>query len=180
MIYVALLRGINLAGRNSVPMAKLRGMFERLGFAQAQTLLQSGNVVFVSHGTPAPKLEQFLEDAVLKRFKFPVQCFVRSAADLKKVISGNPYRREAKDFPSYLHVFFFKTAPTGEDVARLRASIPGRETISIERKVAYIMYPEGMGRSKLSSTIVERILRTRGTARNWNTVTKLMAVAERL
>ena len=180
MVYIGLLRGINVVGRNRVAMAELRAMFVRLGFAGAQSLLQSGNVVFNAAGTTAPKLELFLESETHKRFRFPVRYFVRSAADLKRVIRRNPFPHEAKQDASRLIVFFFRIAPTLEAAQRLRAAIQGPETFRVDGKTAYVYYPDGQGRSKVGSTVVERFLGTAGTGRNWNTVTKLMAIAERL
>ena len=180
MVYIALLRGINVVGRNRIAMAELRAMFVQLGFAGAQSLLQSGNVVFSATGTTAPKLEQFLESETHKRFKFPVRYFVRTATDLKRIIGRNPFPREAKQDASRLIVFFFRTAPAQEAAQRLRAAIQGPETFRVDGKAAYVYYPDGQGRSKVGSTVVERFLGSSGTGRNWNTVTKLMAIAERI
>jgi len=180
MVYIALLRGINLAGRNQVAMVQLGRMFQRLGFSDARTMLQSGNVVFSASGKTAPQLEALLESETQKRFKLVVKCFVRTAKHLKAVIRSNPFGREAREAPSYLHVFFFKATPSPQDIEQLRKAIPGRETINVDGKTAYVMYPEGMGRSKLGSSVIERHLKTSATARNWNTITKLVGIAEQM
>ncbi|MBV9972388.1 MAG: DUF1697 domain-containing protein [Candidatus Eremiobacteraeota bacterium] len=180
VIYIALLRGINLAGRNMVSMAELRAMFERVGFPNARSLLQSGNVVFSCTGTTTAKLERFLEAETHNCFNLPVQYYVRTMTDLKKALRANPFKREAMHAPSYLYLFFLKDAPTPDSVRKLRAAIPADESVKVNGKVAYVRYPEGMGRSKLGSTVIERRLETRATARNWNTVSKLVRLAEEL
>jgi uncharacterized protein (DUF1697 family) len=103
--------------------------------------------------------------------------FVRTAAEWAKVVAGNPFPEEAERDPGHLVVMFLKATPEANDVAALQAAIPGRETVRAEGKHAYIIYPDGIGRSKLTIDLIERKLGTRGTGRNWNTVLKLAALA---
>ena len=173
-IQIALLRGINVGGKALVPMAELRALFAELGFADARTLLQSGNVVFEA---PDPRrsaaLEQKLETSAAKRFGRPIDFFVRSANEWAGVIGKNPFPAEAKRDPSHLVLMAFKDAPSAAAVNALEAAIKGRETINAAGRHAYVVYPDGIGRSKLTNALIEKTLGTRGTGRNWNTVLKL-------
>jgi uncharacterized protein (DUF1697 family) len=170
-ICVALLRAINVGGR-SMSMAGLREMLAELGLKDGRTLLQSGNAVFESAKTPAA-LEALLEKAAAKRFGLTTAFFVRTAREWDAVLAANPFPREAVDDPSHLLVMPLKEAPKKAAVEALRAAIRGRERVAVEGRCAYLVYPDGIGQSKLTNTVIERHLGTPGTARNWNTAQKL-------
>lgn len=175
--YIALLRGINVGGHNAVAMPKLRDLFSDLGFAGAKTLLQSGNVVFQGNGQTSDALEQLLETQTARRLGVSADYLIRTAAEWTKIIAANPFPKEAKADPSHLLVMFLKTAATPSSVKELQASIKGPEIIRARGKHLYIVYPAGIGRSKLTGSLIEKKLACRGTARNWNTVLKLLALA---
>jgi len=175
---IALLRAVNLAGVNVVGMADLREFMTSLGLENVTTLLQSGNVVFRSDAA-ADRLEQQLERASEKRFGARIEFFVRTAAEWKAMIAANPFPQEAKADPAHLIAGVLKTAPTAAMVKALQEAIKGREVVRAKGRCAYIVYPDGIGRSKLTSALIEKTLGTRGTGRNWNTVLKLAALAER-
>jgi uncharacterized protein (DUF1697 family) len=174
-MHAALLRAINLAGKNQVAMADLRALFERLGFPEARTLLQSGNVVFESAGKTAAKLEKLLEEATGSGLGVRTDFFVRSAPEWKEIMARNPFPVEARKDPSRLIVLLLKEAPDGADVKAVQKAIRGPEVIRAYDRQAYIIYPDGMGRSKLTPAVLEKGLGTRGTARNWNTVLRIDA-----
>jgi uncharacterized protein (DUF1697 family) len=174
--HLALLRAVNLAGHNKVGMADLRALLVGLGFADARTVLQSGNVVF-SGGTRAPgQLERLLEDAARERLGLDTAFFVRTAKEWRAVVAGNPFPAEAKTDPAHLVVVFLKDAPAARAVAALQRAIVGREVVQARGRQAYAVYPDGIGRSRLTSAVIEKHLGTAGTARNWNTVLKLAAL----
>jgi uncharacterized protein (DUF1697 family) len=175
--HVALLRAINVGGRNLVGMTELRALVEKLGFEDGRTLLQSGNLVFAGDGRPTAELEALLEGATKKRFGVETDYFVRTAAEWDAVVAGNPFPAEAKRDPAHLLVLFMKDAPTRAAVSALEAAIVGREVVRARGKHLYMVYPDGVGRSKLTNVLVEKKLGTRGTGRNWNTVLKLAALA---
>jgi len=174
--YLALLRGINVGGHKMVAMADLRALAARVGAEDAQTILQSGNLVFRAPKKAAAHWERVLEAETAQRLALETQYFVRTAEEWRDVIARNPYPKEAERDPGRLIVLFMKDAPTPVDVSALRAAIKGRETITADGRHAYIIYPDGMGTSKLTLTVLESKLRTRGTARNWNTVLRLGAL----
>jgi len=176
--YIALLRGINVGGKNIIAMAALRAMFEALEFANARTLLQSGNVLFDAPARKTAELETFLETETKKRLKAEPEYFVRTAQEWNEVLAHNPFPREAKADPARLHVMALKTEPSAAELKALQAAIKGRETVGLWKRQAYVYFPDGAGNSKLTPRLLESKLGTRATGRNWNTAQKLLALAE--
>ena len=170
--YVALLRAVNVGG-TVVRMEALRGHLESLGLTSVTTLLQSGNVVFQATQTTSRALEELLERTTASALGVETTYFVRSAAEWGRLAAANPFREEAERDPAHLHVSVLKTAPPDGSWARLEAAIVGRERVRAGDRAAYIVYPDGSGTSKFTLGVIERTLGTRGTNRNWNTVTKL-------
>jgi uncharacterized protein (DUF1697 family) len=175
---IALLRAVNVAGHGGVAMASLRAFFNDLGFAGARTLLQSGNVVFDGDSGGAT-LEQRLESEAAKRLGLRTIFFVRSAAEWEGLIAVNPFPDEAERDPSHLIVMCLKATPTKAAVAALQAAIKGPELVRAGRRHVYITYPAGIGKSRLTAAVIEKALGSAGTARNWNTVKKLVDLAKR-
>jgi uncharacterized protein (DUF1697 family) len=155
-------------------------LFEALGFTEVQSLLQSGNVVFQSTGKKGPALERLLEIETAKRFGITIDYLVRSEKEIRTIIERNPFVKEAQDDPSHLLIMFLKTAAKPTEVNALQTAIPGREIVHADGKQLYAVYPDGIGRSKLTNTLIEKRLGVRGTARNWNTLLKLAAMMENL
>jgi uncharacterized protein (DUF1697 family) len=176
--YIALLRAVNLAGRNKVGMGDLRELVTGLGFADPKTLLQSGNVVFSGRARSGAALESALEKAASSQLGVTTDVFVRTAEEWKKIIAANPFTREANAEPGYVLMMSLKEAPDRKAVSALTGAIPGREVLRVKGRHAYVVYPDGVGRSKLTMALIEKKLGTRGTARNWNTVLKLAAAAK--
>jgi uncharacterized protein (DUF1697 family) len=175
---IALLRAVNVAGHGGVAMASLRAFFNDLGFAGARTLLQSGNVVFDGDSAGAA-LELRLESEAAKRLGLRTIFFVRSAAEWEGLIAVNPFPDEAERDPSHLIVMCLKATPTKAAVAALQAAIKGPELVRAGRRHVYITYPAGIGKSRLTAAVIEKALGSAGTARNWNTVKKLVDLAKR-
>lgn len=165
--FVAFLRGINVGGNKLVPMAELRTLFERLGFSDVRTLLQSGNVVFTASGSTA--LERKCQTEFSKCFGFSSDFVVRSAAEFTKIIASNPFPKEAKKDPGHLLVMFLREPASASGFSAFLKKHSGPEVIRHKNKELYIYYPEGVGRSKLKIPF-------NGTARNWNTVLKVDAL----
>ncbi len=177
-IHVALLRGINVGGHNKIAMSMLRELFGELGFTGVKSLLQSGNLVFRSDQLAGAALERLLERETAKRLKVSADYVARSADEWNKIIARNPFPKEAKRDPSHLLVMFLKSATPTKNEDVLRAAIKGPEIIRCDGKQLYAVYPAGIGRSKLTGSLIEQKLGTRGTARNWNTVLKLASLCE--
>jgi uncharacterized protein (DUF1697 family) len=175
--YIALLRAVNVAGHNMVAIADLRALLTSLDLHRVQTLLQSGNVVFQSEGRTSAELERFLESAAANRLGVTTDIVVHTAKEWKSLIDANPFSKEAGQDPAHLLAYVLKGAPSRSSVKALQEAISGREVVRARGRCAYIVYPDGIGRSRLTSAVIEKHLGTRGTGRNWNTVLKLQALA---
>jgi uncharacterized protein (DUF1697 family) len=175
---IALWRAVNVGGRNRVAMSDLRACLAELGCTQPRTLLQSGNAVFGSTLTPAA-LESGLEAAAQTRFGFQVAVLVRSAREWAAIIAANPFRREAADDPGRVLVMCLKTRASDAAASTLARAIKGRESVHVAGRHLYLVYPDGIGKSTLTTRVIETALGTAGTARNWNTVLKLRALLDR-
>jgi uncharacterized protein (DUF1697 family) len=177
-IHIALLRAVNVGGR-VLPMADLRAMLEDLGYENPRTLLQSGNAVFAVKTKASPgALEAKLEAEAQRRFGMPIAFMLRTAAEWGAIIAGNPFPAAAKNDPGHLIVMALKGPPAATAVKALRDGYKGPETFHVIGRDAYLIYPEGMGRSKLTNALIERKLGVACTARNWNTALKLAALVQ--
>jgi uncharacterized protein (DUF1697 family) len=175
--YVALLRGINVGGNKRVGMSDLRDLLARLGFVDARSLLASGNLVFRGDATPIEKLEGRLEAEARKRLGLEADFLVRTPEEWRRVVARNPFPDEAERDPGHLLVLFLKKSPAAAAIRGLQSLIPGREVFRADGRHAYMVYPDGVGPSRFTHTLIERTLGIRGTARNWNTVRKLEELA---
>jgi len=171
--YAALFRAVNLAGRNKLSMTDLRRLLTDVGVTDARTLLQSGNAVFRSASRSPGELERLLETEAEKRLGLRTDVFVRDGAELDAVIKGNPFADEARRDPGHLVVLFLKRAPAASNVKALQAAIKDREIVRAHGRHAYIVYPDGIGRSRLTGALIGKYIEGPGTSRNWNTVLKL-------
>ena len=170
--HLALLRGVNVGGNKGVPMAALKAVAEGLSLGRPRTLLQSGNLVFSSEGLVPAEIERRLEAAIAAQIGVTTEVCVRSAAAWRRVVKANPFPDPAKTDPAHLLLVAFKTPPRPGAPAVLAAAYGGPEQVRLAEGHAYILYPEGVGRSKLTPALLGRHL-GQGTARNWNTVLKL-------
>ena len=173
--YIAFLRGINVGGNKLVSMAKLRELLEGLGYAGVTTLLQSGNVVFTAGKKPAGVVKE-IEAAILEEFGFEVKVIVRTKEELEGVIERNPFSDAERDPSRFLVTFLSGVA----DPAKL-AHIDPKAYLPDEFRVVgseiYARFPNGVGTSKLAAALGSLKIGVTPTARNWNTVKKLLALA---
>jgi len=176
-IHLALLRGVNVGGHKQISMADLRDLLTQLGLADVRSVLQSGNLVFGATGRTSAQLERLLETEAEKRLALKTDFFVRTAKEWQGVVAHNPFRKEAARDPGHLVVMFLKHASSATGVEALQQAIKGREVVAAGSKHLYIVYPDGIGRSRLTNAVIDKQLGTRGTGRNWNTVLKLAALA---
>ena len=176
-VFIALLRGVNVGGHRKIAMADLRAMLEGLGFAEARSLLNSGNLVFRGEREGGRALEGLLEREAAERLDLHTDFLVRTADEWSEIIASNPFPDEAARDPGHLVVMALKEGPSEAAVTALRAAIKGDEVVRVAGETAYITYPDGIGRSKLTNARIEDGLGVRGTARNWNTVRKLDELA---
>jgi uncharacterized protein (DUF1697 family) len=174
---LAFLRAVNVGRTSKIAMADLRAWLTKLGFVNAQTLLQSGNLVLRGGSLTGAALEQHFKREAEKLLGLQTDFFVRTAKEWEEVIAHNPFHEAAKNDASHLLVAVLKSAPTASQVKALETAIKGRERVRTYGRHAYIVYPDGIGTSKLTLPVIERHLGTRGTCRNWNTTLKMAALA---
>jgi uncharacterized protein (DUF1697 family) len=172
-LVVALLRGINVGGRARLSMTELRSMLADLGLRDVETYLQSGNVVLESGDRAVIGLGRVIESAIAETFGLQVRVILREREDLVAVTLSHPFLDNEAD-PSRIHVVFLETTPDPDRVGALDPDRSPPDQFEVIGSEVYLRYPNGQGRSKLSLDYFERVLGVAGTARNWNTVTKLL------
>lgn len=170
--YIALLRGINFGGHNTLPMKDLSALLTDMGLRDVQTYIQSGNAVFRSAAKDRAALAAKISAAIKARFGFGPQVWLLDAAELREAMSNNPYP-EAVTVPASLHLLFLAEVPSRPDLKGLKALCTGTERFTLKDKVFYLHAPDGVGRSRLVAH-TEKLLGVAATGRNWNTVRKLV------
>ena len=178
-VIICMLRGVNVGGHNKIGMDALREICVALKLRNPQTYIQSGNVVFATAGPGLTRLAARIESAIEKRFGFRPSVILRTASELREVVARNPFCDCPGLEPAKLAVSFLADAPKAEVRARVPAIQVGPEELRLHGRELYIYFPDGMGRSKLPP-VLDRTLKITATARNWNTVNKLLAMAEEL
>jgi uncharacterized protein (DUF1697 family) len=174
-VHVALLRGINLAGKRRVAMAQLRELLTERGYEDVRTHLQSGNVVLRAPAR-APQLERELAAAIEAEFGFTVPVVVRSAAQLAAIIAEDPFRDVVTE-PKLYQITFLTDRPAAGTEARLQAIAAGAERVAVRGREVYTWHPDGIGRSKLGAALGAAAKGRVATTRNFRTVCALAELA---
>ena len=174
--YVALLRGVNVGGRNKLPMADLRDIFAEAGCAAVQTYIQSGNVVFEATQDLAERVPEIVTLVIRRRFDIETAVIVRSREELRQVADSNPF--DTSGDPRLLHVAFLQDAPGAEAVARLDPERSPPDAFAVRGRNVYLHYPNGVARSKLTNEYLAAQLQTVSTTRNWRTVLTLLEMVD--
>jgi uncharacterized protein (DUF1697 family) len=179
-VIISMLRGVNVGGHNKIKMEALRALYESLKLRDAQTYVQSGNVIFRSDERDMARLAKRIEDGIERKFAFRPNVILRRAAEIRDVIARNPFAKRRGIEPGKLLVSFLASDPGEEGREKLRQMKCDPEELRIEGREIYIYFPNGMGRSKLPWAGLDKILKTSATGRNWNSVTKMLEMAEKL
>jgi uncharacterized protein (DUF1697 family) len=173
--YIALLRGINVGGRNKLPMADLRELLQELGLQQARTYIQSGNVAFESDRDDLPQLSEEISASINGRFGFEPAVLLMTDETLQTAAEANPFP-EAISEPKKLHLYFMAAAPPEPDLQAMQDLAQDGEQFALKDRIFYFYAPEGIGRSKLAAKI-EKLLGVPATARNWRSVDSILELA---
>jgi len=176
--YIALLRGINMVGNNSIRMADLCSLCATIGWCDVQHYIQSGNLVFSSHATTSV-LEKELEHAVQKQFGHSIAVIVRAAADWPAYVKSNPFKAASKKEPHRVMLGLSKAPPKPDAVKLLRERAASGERIALVGDALWIYFKEGVGPSKLTPALFTRFVGSPITLRNWRTVLKLQELAKK-
>jgi uncharacterized protein (DUF1697 family) len=179
-VIISMLRGVNVGGHNKIKMDALRALYESLKLRNAQTYVQSGNVIFKTDERDIARLTKRIEDGIERKFGFRPDVIVRTAAEMRDVIARNPFAKRRGIEPGKLLVSFLASDPGEEAREKVRQMKCDPEELRIEERELYIYFPNGSGRSKLSLAKLEKVLKTPITGRNWNSVTKMLEMAEGL
>jgi uncharacterized protein (DUF1697 family) len=179
-VIVSMLRGVNVGPHNRVKMEALRALYESLKLRGAQSYVQSGNIVFKTDEKDLVKLAKKIETAIVKKFGFQTNVIFRSGAELRDIVARNPFARRRGMEPGKLLVTFLDGDPGEEARVKVRAIQCAPDELFIDGREAYIYFPNGMGRPTLSWATIPKTLRVSGTGRNWNSVVKLLEMAEQM
>ena len=172
--YIVLLKGINVGGHKKVPMADLRELLSKLRFNDVKTYIQSGNVILKSTEKNVQKVESTIRDALLNHFGFEVNVLAKTPKDLQRIFNGSPFSDEQK-MKSYF-MMLHKTPPT--DLVKIASEKQYEgEDYFINNDCIYYFCAKGFGKSKFNANLFERKLETFITARNYNTMVKLIALS---
>jgi uncharacterized protein (DUF1697 family) len=175
--FVALLRGINVSGKNKVAMAELRALVESLGYERVQTYIQSGNVVLASSARSATTVADAIAGAITRVLGLDVTVLARTAAELDAVLASNPFVASGAD-PTKLHVTFLAAAPDAAAARALADVDRPPDEFAIGKREIFVHCPDGYGNTKLNNTFFEKQLGVAATTRNWRTVQTLAEYAK--
>jgi uncharacterized protein (DUF1697 family) len=179
-VAISLLRGVNVGGHHIIRMEELRELYESMGLSQAQTYVQSGNVVFRTGARDFARLAKRIADGIEQRFCFRPGVILRTAAELRCVVAANPFASRRDLDPRRMLVLFLANQPPADARERILRIDCEPEELRMEGRELYIYYPNGMARPKVSWTFIEKTLQTSSSGRNWSTVRKLVEMAESL
>jgi len=171
--YVAFLRGINVGGKNILPMKDLAEIFRATGCEQVRTFIQSGNVLFSAEPNAESRLAKQITAAINARFGYNIPVVLRTLPELEAAVAANPYLPQVADI-KLLYVYFLQTEPSGEAVAALDPNRSTPDTFVAHNREVYLYLPNGMARTKLTNAWIDAKLKTVSTARNWQTTLKLL------
>jgi uncharacterized protein (DUF1697 family) len=173
--WIALIRGINVGGSNKLAMTGLRDLVTSLGHADVSTYIQSGNVVLTSRRSDRKTLTAEISTGIERVFGLAVTVVLRTPAELGAALAANPFTTEADG--SRVMITFLSEAPSPDAISRLEPDrfVPDRFELRVTEMYAH--YPNGAGRSKMTLDYFEKRLGVRGTARNLNTVAKLVELS---
>lgn len=170
--YVAVLRGINVSGQRVIAMKDLKSLFQKAGFENVMTYIQSGNVVFESSEKNSKKLGKEISELIQNHYSFSVPVLVLSREDVIEIMAKNPYLDDKKDI-SKLHITLLEKVPDTKLLASCRDEKYQSDEFTITDTTIYLYCPDGYGMTKFSTTFFEKKLAVSATTRNWKTVIAL-------
>ena len=172
---IVLLRGINVGGKNKLPMKDLVVILEDLGFENVRTYIQSGNAVGHSRRKPPAKMNSQISAVIGEAYGFEPSVLILTLEELEAAMASNPFPKATKE-PKSLHLFLLSKKAKKPDLEKISAAKASSERFELTDRVFYLHAPDGIARSKLAAN-VEKYLSVPTTARNWNSITKIAALA---
>ncbi|MXY92657.1 MAG: DUF1697 domain-containing protein [Caldilineaceae bacterium SB0670_bin_27] len=175
-INIALLRGINVGGKNKLPMKELAALFADAGCDEVRTYIQSGNVLFRTGSADVEEISAIISASIRNRYGYQVPVVTRTGQELQEIVKANPFLAAGAEADK-LHVMFLAELPDSDSVEALDpARSPGDE-FAVQGREIYLHCPNGVARSKLTNSYFDSKLSTTSTSRNWRTVRKLLELA---
>lgn len=174
-----MLRGINMTGHNTIKMTRLAEMFRQLGYTDAETYIQSGNIVFSCQNNSIDDVSSEIRKAILSEFSLDIAVITRTPDEINKIITANPFLAEPGFDPSKMAVVFLELQPSEEQILKVAGIDYPPDKFRIIGREIYIYCPNGFGKTKLYTNFFEAKMKVTGTARNWRTVNKLREMAEK-
>jgi uncharacterized protein (DUF1697 family) len=178
-IYITMLRGINMTGHNTIKMTGLAGLFRQIGYTDAETYIQSGNIVFTCLNGNIDDVSSGIRKAILSEFNLNIAVITRTSDEMEKIISTNPFQEETGFDPSRMAVLFLEHKPSEEQIRKIAGIDYPPDKFHINGSEIYLYCPNGFGKTKIYTNFFEAKMKVTGTARNWRTVNKLMEMAEK-
>ena len=175
-VIVALLRGINVGGKNRLPMKELAALFVDAGCDDVRTYIQSGNVVFRTGPAVGEEISSIISASILSRFGYRVPVITRTAREFQTIVQANPFVEAGADADK-LHVFFLADLPDGAQVEALDPDRSPGDEFAVQGREIYLYCPNGVARTKLTNSYFDSGLSTTSTTRNWRTVLRLLELA---
>ena len=180
-VYVSFLRGVNMAGHNTIRMSDLAQLYRELGYSDAITFIQSGNVIFtLNPGKSVLEAGSRIENSILRKFGYDVPVMLRSTQEIRDIMSANPFLEQENFDPAKMAVIFLHKKPQENQIRALANVDYPPDRFSLSGSEIYIYCPNGFGKTKLYSNFFEKKMDIKGTARNWNTITTILDLAENL
>jgi uncharacterized protein (DUF1697 family) len=177
---ISFLRGVNMTDHNSIKMTDLSELFIKIGLKDAETYIQSGNVVFSDIGEILPSdLTSSIEQAILNRFNYAIPVIIRSRKELADLFTSNPFLEEPGFDPSKMAVIFLHDKPSDNQLRKVEAVDYPPDKFEIIGREIYTYCPNGFGKTKIYTNFFEKKMGVSGTARNWKTITTLLSIAEK-
>jgi uncharacterized protein (DUF1697 family) len=173
--YIALLKGINVGGHKKVPMADLRELLTKSGFENVQTYIQSGNVILQSSKSDISVIENNIQESIMDHFGFEISVLVKTRSDLKRIFTDSPFSEEKKKASYFM---MLQNTPDDDLVKIASEKVYEGEEYKILKDCIYFFCEKGFGQAKFNANFFERKLKTFATARNYNTMVKLLSLSE--
>ncbi|WP_298223075.1 DUF1697 domain-containing protein [Flavobacterium sp.] len=177
--YIALLRGINVSGHKIIKMETLRQVLSELDFENITTYIQSGNIIFDSAISDVAILEEMIAQKIEEHFGFLVPVRVTTLEELKTIVSENPFVAENLLDPTQPYVAFLSDIPLADNFNQLQAIDFANDRFINKNRALYLWYADSAANTKLNNVVIEKKLRLQATSRNWKTILKLIALAEK-
>lgn len=179
-VLISMLRRVNVGPHNRIKMDTLRAVYESLGLENPQTYVQSGNVIFRTKEKNLARLSKKIQEAIEKKCKCRPEVILRTTEEIRKAVAASPFAYRPELEPGKILVTFLAGDPPEGTEKSIESFKKYPEELHLKGRELYIYFPNGAGRSKLPWASVDKWLKVTGTARNWNSVTKMLAMAEEM